>query len=206
MASGTFDPRGVPSPIIGHPVPDFTLPSQAPGQGFSSAELASGKPLLLNFFASWCVPCVEEHPALMALSKAGVPILGDCPTRTRRTRSRSSSSQHGKPVCPHRAGPAGAGGDRLGRLGRAGDLPRGRQGHRALALARPAGRGTRSSSGCNPPGGRSRDASSRRPAASAADRHPRLCHQRPGGDDARPGAGSARRAGRPPAPLPGLPE
>ncbi len=74
MASGNFDPRGVPSPIVGRKVPDFTLPSQAPGQGFSSAELAAGKPVLVNFFASWCVPCVEEHPALMALAQARVPI------------------------------------------------------------------------------------------------------------------------------------
>jgi cytochrome c biogenesis protein CcmG, thiol:disulfide interchange protein DsbE len=74
MATGNFDPRGVPSPIVGHPVPDFTLPSQPPGRGFTSAELASGKPLLVNFFASWCVPCIEEHPALLALAQAGVPI------------------------------------------------------------------------------------------------------------------------------------
>ena len=74
MKTGTFDPRGVPSPITGKPVPSFDLPAQAPGQGFSSAELATGKPVLLNFFASWCVPCVQEVPALLALSKAGLPI------------------------------------------------------------------------------------------------------------------------------------
>jgi cytochrome c biogenesis protein CcmG/thiol:disulfide interchange protein DsbE len=74
MQSGTFDPRGVPSPITGEKVPAFQLPSQVPGEGFSSADLASGKPVLLNFFASWCVPCVEEHPALLALAKAGIPI------------------------------------------------------------------------------------------------------------------------------------
>ena len=74
METGTFDPRGVPSPITGKPVPKFDLPAQAPGQGFTSADLAGGKPVLLNFFASWCVPCVEEHPALLALSKAGLPI------------------------------------------------------------------------------------------------------------------------------------
>jgi cytochrome c biogenesis protein CcmG/thiol:disulfide interchange protein DsbE len=74
MEKGTFDPRGVPSPITGKPVPRFDLPAQAPGQGFSSTDLVSGKTVLLNFFASWCVPCVEEHPALLALSKAGLPI------------------------------------------------------------------------------------------------------------------------------------
>ena len=74
MQAGTFDPRGVPSPVTGRPVPSFDLPPQPPGQGFSSADLGRGKPVLLNFFASWCVPCVEEHPFLLALAKAGLPI------------------------------------------------------------------------------------------------------------------------------------
>ena len=74
MQAGTFDPRGVPSPITGKPVPAFDLPAQQPAQGFGSADLATGKPLLLNFFASWCVPCVQEAPALLALARAGLPI------------------------------------------------------------------------------------------------------------------------------------
>ncbi len=76
MQQGTFDPRGVPSPITGEHVPAFDLPAQAPGLGFSSADLASGKAVLLNFFASWCVPCEEEHAALLALAGAGMPIWG----------------------------------------------------------------------------------------------------------------------------------
>ena len=77
MKAGTFDPKGVPSQLIGRPVPEFTLPAQEPGQGFSSADLRTvGRPMLLNFFASWCVPCVIEHPQLMELSKAGLPIWG----------------------------------------------------------------------------------------------------------------------------------
>ena len=74
MKTGDFDPRGVPSPVTGKPVPPFDLPAQAPGQGFSSADLAMGRPILLNFFASWCLPCAEEHPALVQLAKAGTPI------------------------------------------------------------------------------------------------------------------------------------
>ena len=77
MQSGTFDPRGVPSALIGKPVPDFALPAQAPGQGFTSADVATaGRPILINFFASWCVPCIVEHPTLMKLKADGLPIWG----------------------------------------------------------------------------------------------------------------------------------
>ena len=77
MKQGTFDPHDVPSQLIGRPVPDFSLPAQAPGQGFGSADLqALGRPVLLNFFASWCVPCVVEHPELMKLSGSGLPVWG----------------------------------------------------------------------------------------------------------------------------------
>ncbi|HEY0206798.1 MAG TPA: DsbE family thiol:disulfide interchange protein [Acetobacteraceae bacterium] len=77
MKRGTFDPHDVPSQLIGRPVPQFNLPGQGPGQGFGSAELqAQGRPVLLNFFASWCVPCVVEHPELMSLSGSGLPIWG----------------------------------------------------------------------------------------------------------------------------------
>ena len=77
MKTGTFDPHDVPSQLIGRRVPDFDLPAQAPGQGFGSADLmAQGRPVLLNFFASWCVPCVVEHPELMKLSASGLPLWG----------------------------------------------------------------------------------------------------------------------------------
>lgn len=71
LAKGTFDPRGVPSQLIDKPLPEFTLP------GFSHADvLAEKKPVVINFFASWCVPCVEEAATLMALRQRGVPVWG----------------------------------------------------------------------------------------------------------------------------------
>jgi len=69
---GTFDPRAVPSQIINKPVPPFDLPGSP---GFSSTDLR-GRPIVVNFFASWCIPCVEEAPVLMALKAQGVPIYG----------------------------------------------------------------------------------------------------------------------------------
>ncbi len=73
----TMNPRDIPSPLIGKPVPEFSLPPvQGPTLGLSSAELR-GQVSLVNVFASWCVACSEEHPVLMRLSESGiVPIHG----------------------------------------------------------------------------------------------------------------------------------
>lgn len=71
-----LNPREVPSPFIGKPAPDFTLPVVGqPGATFSPAQL-KGKVWLLNIWAPWCVSCRAEHPALMRLAASGVPIYG----------------------------------------------------------------------------------------------------------------------------------
>jgi cytochrome c biogenesis protein CcmG/thiol:disulfide interchange protein DsbE len=71
----------LPSALIGKTVPDFALPGisglsgdSASAPGLSSAQLKSGKVSLLNVWASWCAPCVAEHPLLADLSRQGVPI------------------------------------------------------------------------------------------------------------------------------------
>ncbi len=77
MQRGTYDPHGVASPLVGKPVPDFVLPPLGAGPGLASSELrAPPRPVLVNFFASWCVPCVQEAPELIALHDQGVPIYG----------------------------------------------------------------------------------------------------------------------------------
>lgn len=71
-----LDPREVPSPLIGKPAPAFQLPLlDAEGQMLGTADLA-GRPLLVNFFASWCAGCKVEHPLLMQLAQQGVEIVG----------------------------------------------------------------------------------------------------------------------------------
>jgi len=71
------DTTNIRSKMIGASVPSFTLPPATAGlPGLSSSELATGKPHLLNIFASWCVPCVAEAPQLKAIADAGVPVVG----------------------------------------------------------------------------------------------------------------------------------
>jgi cytochrome c biogenesis protein CcmG/thiol:disulfide interchange protein DsbE len=65
----------VHSTMIERTAPPFALAPATPGKpGLTSADLADGKPKLLNFFASWCVPCASEADVLAALRKKGVRI------------------------------------------------------------------------------------------------------------------------------------
>jgi len=69
--------RTVASTLIDRPLPSFALPGSLPGTpGLNSVDLATGKPRLLNIFASWCIPCQVEAPQLAQLAAAGVPIDG----------------------------------------------------------------------------------------------------------------------------------
>ena len=78
------DPAVLPSPLLGREAPSFVLPPlqglTRDGEkvvGFSNADLKSPGGTLLNVFASWCVPCREEHPLLMQLAQEkGVTLLG----------------------------------------------------------------------------------------------------------------------------------
>jgi cytochrome c biogenesis protein CcmG/thiol:disulfide interchange protein DsbE len=73
------DPASIGSVMIGRPAP--ALP-------FAADLLKSGKPVLVNFFASWCAPCLAEHPLFTRLKeREGATVIGiawkDKPEATR---------------------------------------------------------------------------------------------------------------------------
>jgi len=57
------DPHDIRTGTVGRPAPAFTLPDLE-GNGSISLDQYRGKVVVLNFWASWCVPCKEENPAL----------------------------------------------------------------------------------------------------------------------------------------------
>ena len=70
-----LDPRRVPSPLIGKPLPAFEMETLAqPANTLSRADL-DGRPYLLNVWASWCVACRQEHPLLVELARRGTITL-----------------------------------------------------------------------------------------------------------------------------------
>ena len=72
-----LDPRELPSPLIDKPAPAFALTRLDDPARTVKRDDMLGRVWLLNVWASWCVACREEHPALLAFSKTkSVPLVG----------------------------------------------------------------------------------------------------------------------------------
>lgn len=68
------DPQVRPKALVGHPVPAVTL---TPLDGGAPVALGGLKgPVLVNFYASWCLPCRQEAQVLMGLKIEGVTVIG----------------------------------------------------------------------------------------------------------------------------------
>jgi cytochrome c biogenesis protein CcmG, thiol:disulfide interchange protein DsbE len=71
------DPSALPSALIGKPVPGFNLTTLDPASGGLTPQDFAGKVTVVNFFASWCLPCKAEHPLLFQLARDyNVPVYG----------------------------------------------------------------------------------------------------------------------------------
>lgn len=78
LAKGlTLNPSELPSPLIDKDAPTFNIDKLPEGAGqFNSADMM-GQVWVLNVWASWCGPCVQEHPFMVELAQnSRVPLIG----------------------------------------------------------------------------------------------------------------------------------
>lgn len=62
------DPTAIETPMVGRQAPPFTLRPAGGGDPIALADF-SGTPVVLNFWASWCQPCAQEHPFVVAAAR-----------------------------------------------------------------------------------------------------------------------------------------
>lgn len=109
------DPKVNPAALVGRPVPAIAVARLDDG-GLVDLRQVGQQPVLINFFASWCAPCIVEHPALMALKADGVSIIGvaykDTPDNTR-----AFIAEHGDPFTMTLIDPDGRAGVEYGTSG-----------------------------------------------------------------------------------------
>lgn len=93
----------IPSVLIDKPAPDFDLPpleglviDGKPVPGFKRADL-DGRVTLINIWASWCVPCRQEHPFLMQLAKDERFLLAGINVRDSTRNALQYLVEHGNP-------------------------------------------------------------------------------------------------------------
>jgi cytochrome c biogenesis protein CcmG, thiol:disulfide interchange protein DsbE len=98
------DPSKLPSALLGKRVPEVSFPpltgltdGNGPVGGFAAAELAAGGVSVVNFWASWCAPCVQEHPVLNALKERGKARLFGVNYKDQTSQARRFLGRYGNP-------------------------------------------------------------------------------------------------------------
>ena len=93
----TRDPSLVSSPLIGKPVPDFSLSLlNDPNITVGKPDL-QGTPYLLNVWASWCAACRIEHPLLVQLAQQNLLPIHGLNYRDKREDARAWLARYGNP-------------------------------------------------------------------------------------------------------------
>jgi cytochrome c biogenesis protein CcmG/thiol:disulfide interchange protein DsbE len=91
------DIHALPSPLIGKPAPEFTLSDVLDASRTVSNTTLKGQVYVLNVWATWCVPCRQEHEELLAIAKRNaVPIIG-LNYRDQREKAKQFLEQLGNP-------------------------------------------------------------------------------------------------------------
>lgn len=98
------DPRHIPSPLVNRPAPELTA-TPLNGEGQITLSAHRGQWVLVNFWGSWCISCVAEHPYLMELAKKSrdlenFVIIG-VDFRDTREGARQFLAHHGNPGYRH---------------------------------------------------------------------------------------------------------
>ncbi|MGV6808131.1 MAG: DsbE family thiol:disulfide interchange protein [bacterium] len=70
------DPNAMPSALIDREMPQFALRRLLHPEDIVNREALTGKPALLNVWATWCAACRVEHPFLNQLAEQGVTLFG----------------------------------------------------------------------------------------------------------------------------------
>ena len=63
------NPHLIGSPLVGRAAPEFALSPLDGGEPVTLTSLR-GRPAVINFWATWCVPCFQEHPLLVSAARS----------------------------------------------------------------------------------------------------------------------------------------
>ena len=97
----------LPSPLIGKPIPQFSLPLLGQNDAIVTQADLMGEPFLLNVWASWCVTCRVEHPVIKALAESGAVRVIGLNYRDDEADAQAWLNHYGNPYLMNLADPSG---------------------------------------------------------------------------------------------------